>query len=151
MRKFIYCLLVAIMFVACAKKQPKQVGDIIEINGVEGVIFDVSEDGQHGKALSVVQAYLDWCGANDWYSSLGENWDIATNEELSVVYAKKSVINAALRENGYQELGSDTYWALMIDSDGLRCQGRFFMDTASFVYGDDYRFIPDNVRIVTKF
>lgn len=40
---------------------PYKVGDYYNENGKEGVVFDVWDDGRHGKIVSLDEAYLQWC------------------------------------------------------------------------------------------
>ena len=46
-----------------AKPQKKRykVGDYYNENGNEGVVFEVSADGQHGKIVSLIETMLPWC------------------------------------------------------------------------------------------
>lgn len=37
------------------------IGDYYNENGKEGIVFDVWDDGRHGKIVSLDQAYLEWC------------------------------------------------------------------------------------------
>ena len=39
---------------------PYKVGDYYNENGKQGVVFEVSADGRHGKIVSMKQAYLQW-------------------------------------------------------------------------------------------
>lgn len=44
-------------------KQRYKVGDYYHVNGLEGVVFEVDESGQHGKIVSMTQSEpLCWCG-----------------------------------------------------------------------------------------
>ena len=40
---------------------PYKVGDYYNENGKEGVVFDVWDDGRHGKIVSLDEARLQWC------------------------------------------------------------------------------------------
>ncbi len=44
-------------------KQRYKVGDYYHVNGLEGVVFEVDESGEHGKIVSMTQSEpLCWCG-----------------------------------------------------------------------------------------
>lgn len=40
-----------------------QVGDYYNVNGKEGVVFEVSDNGRHGKIVSLTQKILPWCNS----------------------------------------------------------------------------------------
>ncbi len=52
-----------------------QIGDIVRINGAEGVVFEVSDGGKHGKVVSVKESEkLMWApGENEQYRLIGAN------------------------------------------------------------------------------
>lgn len=45
------------------------IGDYYNENGKEGVVFDVWDDGRHGKIVSLDEADLQWC--TDWQCDMG--------------------------------------------------------------------------------
>ena len=46
-----------------AQQQRYKVGDYYHANGLEGVVFEVDESGEHGKIVSMTQSEpLSWCG-----------------------------------------------------------------------------------------
>ena len=45
---------------------PYKVGDYYNENGKEGVVFEVWDDGRHGKIVSLNVAYLKWCTASQF-------------------------------------------------------------------------------------
>lgn len=55
MTKTITTLIVAIFasLMCSAQYKDVKVGDIIEVNGVKGIVFNVNEDGSHGQMMSV--------------------------------------------------------------------------------------------------
>ena len=129
MKKIICCLLVAVMLSACSgtknsdtkqetnqenaprKEGEKRVGDIIMVNGELGVVFAVTTDGKHGKAVSISETKCDWSSARSWCAKLGHGWRLPTKEELWVIYRKKSAVDPALSDNGYEALSNDWYWS----------------------------------------
>lgn len=42
-----------------------KLGDIIVINGIKGIIFELDKSGYHGKAVSIDESTLVWCVKND--------------------------------------------------------------------------------------
>ena len=120
MKKIIYCLLAVVMLSACGNDaNKKQVGDFIEVNGVKGIVFEVSDDGQHGKVMSISQTECDWYDAKTWCATLGQGWKLPTKDELLVIYSKKSVVNSVLSANGYQLVHENAcYWSSDKETDG---------------------------------
>ena len=121
MKKIICCLLVAVMLSACGgeskqenaprKEGEKRVGDIVMVNDEFGVVFAVTTDGKHGKAVSISETKCDWSSARSWCAKLGHGWRLPTKEELWVIYRKKSAVDPALSDNGYEALSNDWYWS----------------------------------------
>ena len=117
------------------------VGDYYNVNGVEGVVFEISDGGRHGKIVSVDQARLEWgprgvdapadsetngkantdaimalanrdsYPAFTWCSGKGSNWYLPVTSELQAIYRNKDAINATLRARGYTEISSARYWS----------------------------------------
>lgn len=50
-----------------------RVGDLYEEDGLKGIVIQVSEDGKHGKIMSIDQAKLCWCDRATTYVKSGEN------------------------------------------------------------------------------
>ncbi len=126
MKKILYCLVLAVMLTACGgetKKTeanqeetqveaPKKVGDIITVNGAVGVVFEVSDDGQHGKVMSVSTTKCTWGKAKVWSSRYGNGWRLPNKSELIMIYKNKDILTSALSANGYLKLGNATgCWA----------------------------------------
>ena len=123
MKKILYCLMFAVMLAAYGggakaseanQKAPKKVGDIITVNGAVGVVFEVSDDGQHGKVMSVsTTSKCTWGKAKVWSSRYGNGWRLPNKSELIMIYKNKDVLTSALEANGYLKLGNATWcWAL---------------------------------------
>ena len=121
MKKILYCLVLAVMLTACgggSKKTgasqdeaPKKVGDIITVNGAEGVVFEVSADGQHGLVMSVLEGDRRWVKAGEWCSQYGEGWRLPSVKELKTIYEDRDVLNLALSVKGCQTLVQGLYWS----------------------------------------
>ena len=113
MKKILYCLVLAVMLTACgggSKQAPKKVGDIITVNGAEGVVFEVDADGQHGKVMSVSTTKCAWGKAKVWSSRYGNDWRLPSVKELKTIYENRDVLNSALSAKGCQTLGQRSYW-----------------------------------------
>ncbi len=90
-----------------------KVGDRYEANGVQGVVFEVSSDGKHGKIMSFTQASnkLVWSSANTWCSNQGAGWRLPTKEELCLIYKSKTILNSTLASVNAR-LSDGYYWSL---------------------------------------
>ena len=117
MKKIFCCLLMAVMLSACggenkkSESSKKRVGDIVMVDGEFGVVFAVTTDGQHGKAMSVSQTECSWGNAKHWCANFGQGWRLPTEDELRVIYGNKTIINSALRTNGYTTLTNSFHWS----------------------------------------
>ena len=90
--------------------QRRQVGDIIMINGEFGVVYAVTSDGLHGKAVSVAETYCGWASAKKWCSQLGGGWKLPLRRDLQTICNKRYKINQVLKANGYTEVKANGYW-----------------------------------------
>lgn len=88
-----------------------KVGDYIEINGVGGVVFAVSNNGQNGKAVSLKEFECDWDSAAQKCSSLGKGWQLPSIGEWRAIDNQKSVINNTLVSMAEKELSIAWYWS----------------------------------------
>ena len=41
-----------------------KIGDYYDCNGMQGVVFEINDDGRHGKILSMDQTFASWCTAS---------------------------------------------------------------------------------------
>lgn len=88
-----------------------KVGDYIEINGVGGVVFAVSNNGQNGKAVSLKEFECDWDSAAQKCSSLGKGWQLPSISEWRAMDKQKSVINNTLASMAEKGLSIAFYWS----------------------------------------
>ena len=102
-----------------------KVGDIIMVGGEMGVVFAVTTDGQHGKAMSVLQTECNWEQAKTWCAQYGRGWRLPKKDELKVIYNRKVALNTALIANGYKVL--DT-WHWSSEEDSSNCAWGVRMD-----------------------
>ena len=115
--KKIFILICTLFIAVNVSAQTRKVGDVIMINGEFGVVFAVTTDGQHGKAVSVSTTKCNWNDAAKWCANYGRGWRLPTKDELHVIYRNKAVINSALKINGYTMLEHE-YWASEIYNNG---------------------------------
>ena len=108
--KKLFVFICVIFVVASALAQTRKVGDIITINGVKGVVFEVSSNGQHGKVLSIAEEYITWNAAPAWCTNLGEGWVLPTRSELSEIAKKSKVVDAALVAKGNESIFGKVFW-----------------------------------------
>lgn len=85
-----------------------KVGDIIMVGGEMGIVYAVTSDGQHGKAVSVMQGEGKWEAAKQWCAQYGIGWRLPSKDELVVISRKSDVLNPILRANGYTAMSSMT-------------------------------------------
>lgn len=108
--KKLFVLICALFVVANVSAQTRKVGDIITINGVKGVVFEVSSNGQHGKVLSISEEYTTWDKAPEWCSGLGEGWVVPTKDEVGAMFKKSKVVDAALVAKGFESIFGKVFW-----------------------------------------
>ena len=65
-----------------------KVGYYYNRNGKEGVVFEVSDGGRHGKIISLSDSYCKWREAHKWCSAIGA-YRLPTKEELVTIYKLK--------------------------------------------------------------
>ena len=89
------------------------VGDLYDANGVQGVVFAISEGGAHGKIVSVTEPSkkLEWAEANAWCSGQGEGWYCPNIDELVVLHSVSTVINTTLEGVGAEKIKPQIYWS----------------------------------------
>ncbi|MBR3847108.1 MAG: DUF1566 domain-containing protein, partial [Alistipes sp.] len=88
-----------------------RVGDMVLIGGELGIVFAVTTDGQHGKAMSVSESSANWIDAGTWCVRLGQGWHLPSRDELRVIYSKSSELNAPLEANGFTRICNQWYWS----------------------------------------
>lgn len=110
------CALFALSATSFAQKK-WQIGDIYDVDGVKGVVFAVTQDGEHGRILSFDQL-IDcwWDEAKQWCSEHGEGWRLPTVQELHIIFilGKDLDFNQALLFAGAQPIlcgGEYDYWS----------------------------------------
>lgn len=74
-----------------------KIGDFYSENGLEGVVFAVDQDGQHGKIVSLDEAELSWCRSHEWVKKI----EIGCFNETSGDENMKKVVSFQDWENNY--------------------------------------------------
>ena len=87
-----------------------KVGDLYDENGKQGVVFEVTDDGRHGKIVSLYETDADWDIAIYWCRNKGDDWHLPTKDELMAISINKSMINSILDEYG-SKLRDGWYWS----------------------------------------
>ena len=89
-----------------------KIGDLYDVNGKEGVVFEVSADGKHGKIVSLTQPSKTktWDEAFAWGRNLSGGWYLPSRDELLAIYKVKNKLNATLSAVG-TELENWFYWS----------------------------------------
>jgi hypothetical protein len=87
------------------------VGDYYNENGKEGVVFEVSDGGRHGKIVSLNQTKATSDSAKEWCQNKGDGWYLPAKEELDAIYRNESTINSTLAEYGGTKLSDWYYWS----------------------------------------
>ncbi len=124
-----------------------KIGDIVTVNGVKGVVFQISPqvkivsvkettatwgeygvktgatDSDNGKAnMAKIKSISGWQSkypAFKWCSDLGEGWYLPAKNELKAIYNQRDAINKTLSANGFDTLGSkDKYSCIWSSSEG---------------------------------
>jgi len=68
----VICLVGFAVFSGC-KKDPNDgnktkyaIGDYYKVNGVEGIVFEISDNGKHGKIISMNETQCEWAVTSSW-------------------------------------------------------------------------------------
>ena len=114
------------------------VGDIVEANGVKGIVYGVSDDAY--ELVSVAQGgEMTWNEAMKWAANLGEGWSLASLEDLKAIYNVRFALNdvlvvdnsnnALFEEDHKEEDGSyAAYWSstLVEGTSGATAKAYYF-------------------------
>lgn len=115
-----------------------KIGDFYSVTGKRGVVVSVSDDGRHGKIISLKQTIKIWgkkkkcyiadnqnsgfvnlnsTPANDdvpaiyWCMQQGDKWYLPSINEMKVIYQNIDVINSTLEQYGGSKiLPHELYW-----------------------------------------
>lgn len=81
-------IFIGVLFaVSTLSAQTYKVGDIYDVDGKKGVVFEVSEDGKHGKIIAdgMVSEKMTWDKAMEYGRQLKDGWYIPSYEEMMVL------------------------------------------------------------------
>lgn len=62
-----------------------KIGDVYEENGKKGVVFSISNNGKHGRIVSIQETQCSWEDAKVWCSQLGNDWTMPTKQDLKTI------------------------------------------------------------------
>lgn len=88
-----------------------EVGYYYNRNGKQGVVFEVSDGGRHGKIVSLKETELGWEAARQWCKDLGSGWVLPTISELKSIRANRSTINDMMSQKGAEDIKEYSYWS----------------------------------------
>lgn len=88
-----------------------EVGYYYNRNGKQGVVFEVSDGGRHGKIVSLKETKLNWEKARPWCKVLGSGWIFPTRSELKSIYGNRSTINDMMSQKGAEDIKEYDYWS----------------------------------------
>lgn len=145
--KRLLLLLTLFFAVSTLSAQGYKVGDIYDVDGKRGVVFEVSEDGVHGKIVAVAQPTekMTWYKAMEFGKTLNNGWYIPSLEEMQTLLGASEAVGATLQKNGCKaphfcwttdEFNVDCAWVLSVRTDS---------------YGGFYKANKFNVCIISKF
>ena len=123
--KKLLILIVALFATFTLSAQTYKVGDTYDVNGKKGVVFEVSEDGKHGKIIAddIVSEKMTWGKAMKWSKQLKDGWYVPSIEEMNVLLSVRDVLlgkvsTSARAYSGYYwtatEFNADCAWMVSI-------------------------------------
>ena len=87
-----------------------KIGDYYSNGDIKGVVVDISEDGAHGKIVSLASSQESWWTAQSRTAN-GKVWSIPSLEEMQSLYKNIEIINNAIKKSGGVEiLPYEQYW-----------------------------------------
>lgn len=147
-----YSLLVALFALfatmTASAQQPWTVGDYYDVDGKQGVVFDVTPDGQHGKIVCLRNLGItSWDAAKSKCAQLGTGWYLPSKDELQIMYKAKSEINPTLLAVG-DPLEARNYWSSTADRGSYSA---YYVDMCDGDYHSYYKYSDYYVRAVSAF
>lgn len=87
-----------------------EIGDYYNVDGVEGIVFEVDEDGLHGKIVSIEECVTNWCRSKQYEKRIVVGADNTVDGEANVelLMAKEDVHEYPAFES-CRELGEGWY------------------------------------------
>ena len=133
--KKLLILIVALFAVSTLSAQSYKVGDIYDVDGKKGIVFEVSEDGKHGKiiATEIISEKMTWGKAMEWGKQLKDGWYMPSYEEMLVVLEVVDKVLPKMADvRGYfwttTEFDSNCAWMVYLrtNSRGALSKGNLF-------------------------
>ena len=149
-----FLMLIIIAFVTLILPQYKtnkevyQVGDYYNDKGVQGVVFEVWDDGEHGKILNLHQVVRTWDEAVNYCNLLGEEWILPSKSDLVHINKNMTIINDCLLSIDRDLIDWALYWSSAEDDVGVKA-GVIYMGGGSTAYHDKAK--EYNVRAIATF
>lgn len=149
--KKILLLITALLAISTLSAQNYKVGDIYDVDGKRGVVFDVSQDGKHGTIVALTQPkeLMTWDKAMEYGKTLKDGWYIPSHKELLALLSVRDVVNERLQEVGQKLTMHSSYFYWSTTEFDKDCVWIVCMQTGSS--GGSYKLNPFNVRAVSKF
>lgn len=149
--KKLLTLLVALLAIVNLSAQNYKVGDYYDVEGKKGVVFEVSEDGCHGKIIALTQpeGIMPWAKAMEWGNQLKDGWYIPSHKELMALLSVHEEVNEKLQEVGEKLTMHPSHFYWSTTEFNRDCVWVVCMLTGST--GGSYKKNPFNVRAVSKF
>lgn len=109
---FLASVVCALLFATPSMAQKTYaIGDSIKVDGVSAVVFALSDDGQHGMAVSCRQKLWPWPYTANYCTKMGPSWRMPTRAELLSIYQQKEALNKTLSQLGRTPIEPRWYWS----------------------------------------
>ena len=94
-------------------KEAYKVGDYYNIGGKEGVVFEVTSDGRHGKIVCLDDlGKMTWDEANKACEQMGNGWYLPAKEELLEIRRLYRTLNSTIENRGRELfVYGGAYWS----------------------------------------
>ena len=131
--------------------QSYKVGDLYDVGGKRGVVFEASEDGKHGTIIALTQpeGIMPWAKAMEYGKGLKDGWYIPSHKELLTLLEVHEVVNNKLQEAGQKLTMHSSFFYWSTTEFDRYCVWVVCMATGSS--GGSYKENDFNVRAVSKF
>lgn len=149
--KRIILLAFALFALSNLSAQTYKVGDLYDVGGKQGVVFEVSEDGKHGTMIALTQpeGIMPWAKAMEYGKQLKDGWYIPSHKELLTLLGVHEVVNEKLQEVGQKLTMHSSYFYWSTTEFDKECIWVVCMITGSS--GGSYKGNDFNVRAISKF
>ena len=132
MMKKLLILTVALFAAFNLSAQTYKIGDVYDVNGKKGIVFEVSEDGKHGKIIAsdIVSDKMTWGKAMEWAKQLKDGWYVPSIDEMNALLSvidellgagnAKTLVSSRSYSGYYwtaTEFNADCAWMVSIKTD----------------------------------